>query len=250
MNKETKKTLRYFLKDDIRQKTDFSQTDQNRGLPAPPIEKACPADARRIVLPSPEEVQELGLMSLQEAIAHRHSRRKYGKTPLSLKELSYLLWATQGVRKMKNNIALRTVPSAGNRHALETYVAVLNVSDLEPGIYRYLPSVHQLVLESTPESLGEKLTDAALHQPFAGRSAVTFIWTTIPYRMEWRYKEASYKVIALDAGHACQNLYLASESIHAGTCAIAAYHQQLADELVGVDGEEEFVVYMAPVGKQ
>lgn len=250
MNKETKKTLRYFLKDDIRLKTDFSRTDQNLGVPAPPIEKPCASDAQRIPLPSPEEVQELGLMPLNQAIAHRHSRRKYGKTPLSLKELSYLLWVTQGVRKMKNNIALRTVPSAGNRHALETYVAVLNVSDLEPGIYRYMPSVHQLVLESTPKDMEEKLTDAALDQPFVGKSAVTFIWTTIPYRMEWRYREASYKVIALDAGHACQNLYLACESIHAGTCAIAAYHQQLADELIGVDGEEEFVVYLAPVGKQ
>jgi hypothetical protein len=61
--------------------------------------------------------------------------------------------------------------------------------------------------------------------------------------------EAAYKVIALDAGHLCQNLYLACEAIGAGTCAIAAYDQDRADELLGVDGEEEFSVYLAPVGK-
>jgi nitroreductase len=56
-------------------------------------------------------------------------------------------------------------------------------------------------------------------------------------------------VIALDAGHVCQNLYLACEAVGVGTCAIAAYRQDLMDELLGVDGDEEFTVYLAPVGK-
>jgi SagB-type dehydrogenase family enzyme len=86
-------------------------------------------------------------------------------------------------------------------------------------------------------------------QGFSGQAAVSFLWTAIPTRTEWRYAEASYKVIALDAGHVCQNLYLACEAIGAGTCAIAAYNQTLADELLGVDGDEEFTVYIAPLGK-
>ena len=93
------------------------------------------------------------------------------------------------------------------------------------------------------------LIKAASNQSFAGKSAVTFIWTTIPARMEWRYSRASYKVIALDAGHVCQNLYLACETIGAGTCAIAAYDQEIADSILGIDGVEEFTIYMAPVGK-
>jgi SagB-type dehydrogenase family enzyme len=67
--------------------------------------------------------------------------------------------------------------------------------------------------------------------------------------MEWRYGDASYKVIALDAGHVCQNLYLACEALSAGVCAIAAYDQKRADKLIDVDGEEEFVIYMAAAGK-
>lgn len=78
---------------------------------------------------------------------------------------------------------------------------------------------------------------------------MTFFRTAVFYRMEWRYGDASYKVIALDAGHVCQNLYLACEAVSAGACAIAAYDQKRADKLVGVDGEEEFVIYMAAVGK-
>ena len=250
MKNERMKTLRYFLKDDIRQEVDFETTDQNRGIPMPPIEKPCLPDARRFPLPPPEAAKVLGYMPVYEAIAHRRSRRKFSKSPLSVEELAYLLWAAQGVSQYKEHATLRTVPSAGNRHALETYIAVLNVKGLEQGIYRYLPSTHELVMESAPAQLSEKLTDATMHQPFAGRAAATFIWTAIPYRMEWRYAEAAHKVIALDAGHACQNLYLACESIRAGTCAIAAYHQQAVDDLLQVDGEEEFAVYLAPVGKQ
>jgi len=78
---------------------------------------------------------------------------------------------------------------------------------------------------------------------------VVFIWTAVPYRTEWRYGPVSPKLVALDAGHACQNLYLAVEAIGAGTCAIGAYDQELSDAMCGVDGRDEFVVYMAPVGR-
>ena len=75
------------------------------------------------------------------------------------------------------------------------------------------------------------------------------MWTVIPYRTEWRYSFISPKIIALDAGHVCQNLYLACEAIGAGTCAIGAYNQAALDALLGVDGIEEFAIYVAPVGK-
>jgi SagB-type dehydrogenase family enzyme len=93
------------------------------------------------------------------------------------------------------------------------------------------------------------VADACLGQRFAGQGAVTFLWTAIPHRTEWRYGPASYKVIAVDAGHVGQNVYLACTAIGAGTCAIGAYDQQACDELLGVDGQAEFTVYVAPVGK-
>jgi len=84
---------------------------------------------------------------------------------------------------------------------------------------------------------------------FVGKSAVAFIWTVIPYRTEWRYGAVAHKTIILDVGHLCQNLYLASETINAGTCAIGAYSQDKIDQLLGVDGTEEFTIYAAAVGK-
>ena len=81
------------------------------------------------------------------------------------------------------------------------------------------------------------------------KSAVVFIWTVIPYRTEWRYANEAHKSIAQASGHVCQNLYLASESIGAGACAITAYAQKVIDTLLEIDGEQEFTIYHAPVGK-
>lgn len=242
--------LKFFLKDTIRQLVDFSATAQSLGQDPPPLQKPPQPQAPITALPPPESWGDLGRMPLGEALAARKSRRAFSAEPLRLEELAFLLWATQGVRqKASPTVAYRTVPSAGCRHALETYLAVFRVTDLPPGLYRYLPLDHALVAQDSGDNLEETLTRAALGQRFAGRSAVTFLWTTIPERMEWRYGEASYKVIALDAGHVCQNLYLACEAIGAGTCAVAAYDQDVSDDLLGVDGETEFTIYMAPVGK-
>jgi SagB-type dehydrogenase family enzyme len=241
---------REFLKDTIRQKIDFYQTDQSRGVAPPPLEKPFSADATRIRLVAPDKWQGIGQTDLASAIRNRQSRREFTDKPLTLAELSFLLWATQDIRQPVNKAtALRTVPSAGARHALETYLCVFNVEGLKPAIYRYLPLEHELLLEFHILDARQKLVEAALGQSFVAQAAVTFLWTTIPYRMEWRYGLAAHKVIALDAGHVCQNLYLACEVIGAGTCAVAAYHQQLIDRLVQVDGRDEFVIYLAPVGR-
>jgi SagB-type dehydrogenase family enzyme len=247
-NKDLLNGYRYFLKDSIRKTVDFSKTDQNRGMVLPPIEKPFPADAARIDLIKADWDNRFDL-KLTTAIKNRESRRFYSRHPLSLEELSFLLWATQGVRLISGGNTFRNVPSAGCRHALETYLAVFNVEGIEPGIYRYLPLSDQLVLELKDDKLGEKMAKATFGQKFAGQSAVTFIWSALPYRMEWRYSLASHKVIAMDAGHVGQNLYLACEAIEAGTCAIAAYDQEYIDQLLGLDGEEEMVIYLAPVGK-
>lgn len=250
MDRDLMQQFRQFLKDSIRKRIDFSQTDQGLGKQVPPLEKPCPPDAVRVDLAKPGDWKDIAAVDLAAAIGRRRSRREYLKAPLSLEELSFLLWATQGVRgKVVGGHAYRTVPSAGCRHAFETYLAVLDVEGLAPGIYRYLPLSHQLVFEFSVDGLAESLVKAVFGQAFAGRAAVTFVWAAIPYRMEWRYGLAAHKAIAVDVGHVCQNLYLACEAIGAGTCAIAAYDQEAVDRLIGVDGADEFAIYLAPVGK-
>lgn len=250
MKKALLEKYRGFLKDNVRQTIDFSQTDQMRGIPPPPLEKPFKPSARRIDLVPSDKWEGIQRIDLISAIRNRKSHRNFLSEPLTLEELSFLLWATQGIRKRLNaGTAFRTVPSAGCRHAFETYLCAFRIEGLDVGVYRYLPVEHQLVFEFSEDGLSEKIVEASFGQSFTGKAAVTFIWTTIPYRMEWRYGIAAHRVIAMDAGHVCQNLYLACEAIRAGTCAIAAYNQRLMDQLLKIDGKEEFTIYLAPVGK-
>ena len=227
------------------------ETDQMKGLPPPQIEKPCPKDANLVNLVPPEKFS-LGGMALIDAIRNRRSRRKFTEEALTLEELSFLLWATQGVQKLIHGglVTMRTVPSGGAMHPFETYLLVNRVDDVRPGLYRYLAVEHKLCeLSSHNGDLCEKINDAFIGQDFIGSSAVVFIWSVRPCRTEYRYGEDSLKDILISVGHICQNLYLAVESIGAGACAIVAYDQKLLDDLIGVDGNDEIALYLAPVGK-
>lgn len=259
MKIELMETYRKFLKSDLWEEWRKLETDQRKGVPSPPPQKPYPKDAKLIELVAPEDLT-VGKMPLIEVIKRRRSHRKFTKEPLTLEELSFLLWATQGISKVTTRdiskdvrdalsmFTLRTVPSGGARHPFETYLLINRVSGLELGLYRYLPLEHKLYFLHTDTELTEKVHDACYKQ-YVKNSAITFIWTAIPYRTEWRYSILSPKIIAQDSGHLCQNLYLASEAIGAGTCAVGAYDQEKMDLVLGVDGKEEFAIYVAPVGK-
>ncbi|MFX1255520.1 MAG: SagB/ThcOx family dehydrogenase [Promethearchaeota archaeon] len=225
-------------------------SDQMRGLPQPPLELDYDKTKPVIELPKPTKIKVKDL-SLREAIENRASIRSYSDQPLTLEELSWLLWCTQGVKEIiARPVTLRNVPSAGARHALETYPLVNRVEGLQPGLYRFLAISHKLVAINLEKDISEKITEAALKQPVVRRSAVTFIWTAVAYRMKWRYQERGYRYLHIDAGHVCQNLYLAAENINCGVCAVAAFQDEEMNQLLGIDGVEQFAIYLGTVGKK
>ncbi len=225
-------------------------TDQQAREAYPALEQPVPADATLIELPAVDELPSPP-MSFIEATRSRQSRRRWSDEPLTLADLALLLWATQGVRSVAGSGAatLRTVPSGGARHTFETYLAVGRVDGLGPGLYRYLALEHKLWQISLNEEIMEAAGAACLNQRTVRRCAVAFFWSSVPYRAEWRYAVAAHKMIAIDAGHVCQSLYLACEALGLGCCAIGAYDQRLADALIGADGDDELAVYAAAVGR-
>ena len=240
------KNYRNFLKAGPWEKWSELETDQKKGIPRPPFEKPYPKDAKLIDLIQYDNFA-IGDVSLKGIIKKRRSRRKYAEDSFDIEELSFLLWATQGITG--NSPYFRASPSAGARHPFETYLFIEKVKGLNKGVYRYLPIEHKLLFLRYEEDVQRKLIDACLGQTFVGEAPIVFVWTVIPHRTEWRYSILSHKVIAIDAGHVCQNLYLAAEAIGAGTCGVGAYNQEKIDKLLKVDGDEEFTIYIAPVGK-
>jgi SagB-type dehydrogenase family enzyme len=227
----------------------LSQSDQSERLPAPPLEKPFPEEGPFIPLPLPHEII-VPTSDLRDVIEARRSVRRYGREPIEVGELSYLLWCTQGVVFVQDPYyTLRNVPSAGGRHSFETYLLVNRVSGIDPGIYRYLAFSHRLHPIAIGVGLVDQVMAACLGQAFVRASAVTFIWSSVIYRMAWRYSERAYRLVHLDAGHVCQNLYLSASQIGCGVCAIAAFDDEQIAKVLGIDGEEEFVVYCATVGR-
>ncbi len=226
------------------------QSAQSKGLPQPPLETDYDLSRPLIALPKPDNTK-YGQVSLIEVINGRRSVRQYSERCLSLDELSYLLWCTQGVKKADSaKYTLRTVPSAGARHAFETYLLINRVEGLKPGLYRYLALEHKLLEINIQSGITEEVVAGCLGQGFAGKSAVTFIWAADVKRMKWRYEDRGYRYLHLDAGHVCQNLYLAAEAINCGVCAIAAFEDDLINSTLGLDGKEQFVIYVAAAGKK
>ena len=225
-------------------------SDQTKGLAPPPIELEYDKTSTVIDLPSPKEIN-IKNKDLREVIENRRSIRSYSNKPLSLDELSYLLWSINGVKGVvPSHNTLRTVPSAGARHAFEIYLLVNNVENLSIGIYRYIATGHKLVEIIKDTKIADDISDACLGQEFIKSSAVTVFWVTVPYRMIWRYSERGYRYLFLDAGHSCQNLYLGAESISCGVCAIGAFSDDDLNRVLDFDGEEQFVIYLATVGKK
>lgn len=247
--------VREFLKANDWMDPDSIETDRKKGLLAPEPYKRIPEDGKIIDLPSPKNL-DFGQMPLIKAIVKRRSHRKYvTKESISLEELSFLLYITQGLaeRRKSNSSPIygnrfRNVASGGNKHPFETYLVIFRVTGLKNGLYRYLPVEHKLlVIEKTVTK--EEVIQAYNGRKFIGDAAIVFIWSTIPYRTYYSYGSTTPKIIAQDSGHLCQNLYLACTSIGLGMVAIGAYHQDRMDQLINVDGQDEFVVYVAPIGR-
>jgi SagB-type dehydrogenase family enzyme len=125
------------------------------------------------------------------------------------------------------------------------------VQGVKPGVYRYVPELHKLCLLYLDADIAEKFYDARGGDRLVKTCAVYFVWAAVPYRKEWIYGFWADKLVAVEVGHVCQNLHLASEAIGCGTCATAVVGRigPGYDRLLGVDGIDEFSVYAAAVGK-
>jgi len=226
-------------------------SDQMNGVYRPEVVKSMEGEI--IDLPNPKELS-FPEKNLRDIIEQRTSVRTYSQENISLEELSYLLWLTQGVRKIRENdkvaVTLRNVPTAGARNPLETYLFVNRVDTLKQGLYFYDARDHKLVLMNDDDKLQEKIWQACCRQDMVKNCAVNFIWSAIPYRTAWRYQSRSYRYMHLDVGHVCQNLYLVAESLDCGVCAIGAYYDEFIDTYLNLDGVEETVIYIATLGKK
>jgi SagB-type dehydrogenase family enzyme len=200
-------------------------------------------DAVRVKLPEPET----GGGPLWEALRKRRSERSYGKKAVTEKQLSQLLWASQGLTAKQGGYLFRTAPSAGALYPIETYVGIRDVGDIAPGIYHYDVMEWDLA-EVKGGDFSGALAKGALGQKMVRSAPVVFLWTAVFARSAAKYKDRGYRYVYLDCGHIAQNLLLAVTALGLSACPIAALFDDEINEILGVDGEEESILYMVSVG--
>lgn len=225
------------------------ETDQALKKPQPPLAKAAMTDQ---ILDLPTDYRKLNIdTDFLRIINTRKSHRVYTEESMTLLELSYLLWCTQGIKEIRGKAyaTLRTVPCGGARHEFECYMTVQNVEGLTDGLYHYLPLTHQIEFLGEIADMRTFITDSMCGQSWAAKANVVFYYSCVFYRAEWRYGIWAHAPILMDSGHVTENLYLACTSIGLGGCAIAAVEPELSNKQFGLDGVEETIFYAMPVGR-
>lgn len=187
-----------------------------------------------------------GQMSVEEAIARRRSVREYSNKPISLAQLSQLLWAAQGITEPSRE--LRAAPSAGALYPLEVYAVVKEggVTGLDAGIYHYLAKENSLTLVRGGDCTS-KLKEAAFDQDAVGFAAVNLVMTAVVQRTMAKYGERGVQYAFQEAGHAAENVFLQAQSLGLAALVAGAFDDDAVRAVLGV-GALERPVYIQPTG--
>ena len=229
----------------------MSQSDQSKGVKPPPFGRQ--VEGELVTLPPFEGA--LPVASYADLLDKRRSKRNYEETAMTQAQLSFMLWSAQGIQARRDDVAtLRVAPSGGARHPFETYVAVKAVEGLAPGIYYYAPAENIGAkscairrVADLPDA--EKISEMLATQKWAANAPIVLFYSCVPYKGEWRYAELSHRVMLIDLGHVGQNVMLSAAALGLGSCCMAAYDQRACDEVLGLDGLNEYTVYAVAVGK-
>ena len=195
-----------------------------------------------IKLPQPKYDSQT---SVEEALLERRSIRDYSDEPLTLAEVSQLLWAAQGIT---NQRGFRTTPSAGALYPLELYLVVGQVEGLVEGVYKYQPDGHQLEKISQGDKRAD-LAEAALGQSAIKEAAAMIVFSAVYQRTTGKYGERGIRYVYIEVGHAAQNVYLEAVSLDLGTVVIGAFEEGEIKKIIEMADEEE-PIYLMPVGKK
>jgi SagB-type dehydrogenase family enzyme len=197
--------------------------------------------SERIKLPEPRYDSST---SIEKALLERRSVRDYKNEPLTISEISQLLWAAQGITDRGR---LRTAPSAGALYPLELYVVVGNVINLKSGIYKYKPHGHELVRVAEGDKRKE-LCKSAFGQSAIQDAHVVIVFSAVYERTTGKYGERGVRYVHIEVGHAAQNVFLQAVSLNLGAVVIGAFDDDKVKKVMNMENKEQ-PLYIMPVGK-
>lgn len=186
-----------------------------------------------------------GPLSLEAALARRRSVREFSPDPVSLGEISQLLWAAQGTTSGWGG---RTAPSGGACYPLETYAVVgETIEGPAAGVYRYEPEGHLLTMVREGDHR-RALADAALGQGFIAAAPVDIVFSAVFGRITGRYGERGKRYALMEAGHAAQNVLLQAVVMGLGGVPVGAFDDDGVGQVLRL-GTGEKALYLLAIGR-
>jgi SagB-type dehydrogenase family enzyme len=177
-------------------------------------------------------------VTLTDALSRRRSVREFAAAPLTDDEVAHLLWAAQGVTSSDGK---RTAPSAGALYPLELYVVDAG------GVSRYRPADHALTAVRSGD-LRAALAAVAVEQDWIAIAPLVVVILGVTGRTAAKYGDRADRYVALEAGHAAQNLLLQATALGLAGVPVGAFHDaDLADLLDLPDGWVP--LELVPVGR-
>lgn len=202
-----------------------------------------PQETLPVSLPPP---RLRGEVSLEEAIAIRRSRRGFSDLPLTLEQVSQILWSAQGVT---DPAGLRAAPSAGALYPLHLYLTVGRdgAEGLAEGTYHYVPDDHALETIRGGD-VREGLAHLAVEQTFIAEAPATLVVTAEYARTTGKYGDRGVRYVHMEAGHAAENVYLQAEALGLGTVTVGAFQDEELAEMLALPPEAR-PLYLMPIGQ-
>ena len=188
-----------------------------------------------VQLPKPKIIKSV---PLDDTLQKRRSIRSFGGTPLSLQQISQLLWAAQGVTNAKG---FRTAPSAGALYPLELYIVKTD------GVWHYGVCKHVLHLITNGDMRAE-LSKVALNQNAIANAPVDIVITGIYKRTTKKYGERGVRYVHMEAGHVAQNILLEAVGLNLSAVPIGAFHDNQVQTVLQLQ-KDHIPLYIIPVGK-
>ena len=182
-------------------------------------------------------------MSVETALSKRRSSRMYTDRQVNLQDLGQLLWAALGIT---GHYDKRTAPSAGALHQMSVTVTAAGVESLPPGVYRYRPEHHDLLLLREGDCRAG-LRAAADHQEAIGISPVDIVIAGAPAAVMEKYGERGHRYLHMEAGHIAQNIYLQATALDLSTASMAAFDDEALSKAAQLR-PDEIALYVMPVG--
>ena len=194
-----------------------------------------------VTLPAPGTASSL---TIEQTLARRRSIRSFANVPLTLEQLSQLLWAAQGV---SHSLGFRTTPSAGALYPLEIYLLAGTVTGLAQGVYKYRADGHNLV-QTGGGDLRADTASAAFGQSWIAEGAAIMVIAAVFRRTEIKYGARAERYVHMEAGHAAQNVYLEAVAQGLGTTVVGAFDDDRIHTLIGME-KDEAPLSLLPIGQ-